>query len=178
MVYIPGQMLKELITWAAVLLGLYLVKMGLNYFVSYYGHVMGVKMQANMRRDVFSHLQTLPLSYFDNNKTGTIMSRIINDLMDVSKLAHHGPEDVFISVVLLVGSFVIMATIYLPLTLIVFASLPIMIVFAIFKRKKMSEAFTEARVQIGEVKPALRTAYRESVSRGHIPTRNTRAGSL
>ncbi|HHT54859.1 MAG TPA: ABC transporter ATP-binding protein [Clostridiales bacterium] len=154
-VYIPEGMLAKLLVWAAVLLGLYLVKMGLNYFVSYYGHVMGVGMQADMRRNVFDHLQTLPLTYFDNNKTGTIMSRIINDLMDISELAHHGPEDIFISFVLLIGSFVIMSTIYLPLTLIVFASLPAMIVFAALKRKKMSEAFTEARVQIGEVNAGL-----------------------
>ncbi len=154
-VYIPQGMLQKLLAWAAVLFGLYLVKMFLNYFVSYYGHIMGVRMQSDMRRDVFGRLQTLPLTYFDNNKTGTIMSRIINDLMDVSELAHHGPENLFISGVMLVGSFIIMSTIYLPLTLIVFAALPLMVLFASLKRKKMRDAFTETRVQTGEINSAL-----------------------
>ncbi len=154
-VYIPNGMLQKLLAWAAVLFGLYFAKMFLNYFVSYYGHIMGVRMQSDMRRDVFGRLQTLPLTYFDNNKTGTIMSRIINDLMDISELAHHGPENLFISGVMLVGSFIIMSTIYLPLTLIVFAALPLMVLFAILKRKKMREAFTETRVQTGEINSAL-----------------------
>ena len=111
--YIPNKDLKLLIVWAVILLAIYLVKLGLNYFVNYYGHVVGVKMQADMRRDVFDHLQHLPLTYFDNNKTGTIMSRIISDLMDISELAHHGPEDLFLSAVMLIGAFVVMGSIYM-----------------------------------------------------------------
>ena len=76
------------------------LKAGLNYFIQYYGHVMGVRIQAHMRKDVFTHLQKLPFAYFDENKTGVIMSRILNDLMEVTELAHHGPEDLFISCLL------------------------------------------------------------------------------
>ncbi len=153
--YIPNRQIKILIILAAVLLGIYLVKMGLNYFVQYYGHVMGVRMQAQMRKDVFNHLQKLPLSYFDGNKTGTIMSRIINDLMDVSELAHHGPEDLFLSIVMLAGSFIMMSRMCMPLTLIIFAFLPILVFFAARQRRKMSKAFATARVEVGEVNAAL-----------------------
>ncbi len=153
--FIPNREVKLLVIWAAVLLGIYLVKYFLNYFVTYYGHVMGVDMQATMRRDVFSHLETLPLSYFDDNKTGTIMSRMINDLMDVSELAHHGPEDLFLSIVMLVGSFIVMGSIYMPLTLIIYSLLPFMVFFALKKQKKMKDAFAASKKEVGEVNATL-----------------------
>lgn len=153
--FIPNREVKLLVIWAAVLLGIYLVKYFLNYFVTYYGHVMGVDMQATMRRDVFSHLEALPLSYFDDNKTGTIMSRIINDLMDVSELAHHGPEDLFLSIVMLVGSFIVMGSIYMPLTLIIYSLLPFMVFFAMKKQKKMKDAFAASKKEVGEVNATL-----------------------
>ena len=149
--YIPNKNMRMLLVWAGLLFAIYLMKMGLNYFLQYYGHIVGVGMQADMRRDVFDHLQKLPFTYFDNNKTGTIMSRISNDLMDISELAHHGPEDLFLSIVLLIGSFILMASMNLALTLIVFAAVPVMFIFAAHKRKKMSSAFTETRVEIGEI---------------------------
>lgn len=154
-IYIPQGMIKALLVCAAVLLAVYVIKIFLNYFVMYYGHIVGVRMQADMRRDVFDRLQSMPLSYFDNNKTGTIMSRIINDLMDISELAHHGPEDLFLSLVMFVGSFILMAGISLPLTLIVYAAVPFMIIFAVKKRQKMSDAFTASRVEVGEINASL-----------------------
>lgn len=154
-VYIPQKQIRLVVLFSAALLCIYLFKMALNYFVQYYGHLVGVRMQAQMRRDVFRHLQGLPLRYFDNNKTGSIMSRITNDLMDVSELAHHGPEDLFLSAILLVGSFVIMARIHLWLALIVFVALPVMILFAARMRKKMSAAFTQTRVEISEINANL-----------------------
>ncbi|MEG1688103.1 MAG: ABC transporter transmembrane domain-containing protein, partial [Angelakisella sp.] len=103
--YIPHHNLKLLFVWLAVLLGLYLLKAVSNYVVTYYGHILGVKIQSDMRRQVFEKLQKLPFSYFDSNKTGVIMSRIINDTMDISELTHHGPEELFLSAVMLLGSF-------------------------------------------------------------------------
>jgi len=153
--FIPNRALTSLLIAAGVLLAAYLIKMALNYFIQYYGHLVGVRMQADMRRDVFDHLERLPLTYFDNNKTGAIMSRITNDLMDISELAHHGPEDLFISAVMLTGSFVMMALIHLPLTLIVFVCLPAMVLFAYKKRHKMDEAFTATRVEVGEINANL-----------------------
>ena len=80
-----------------VLLIIYIAKAILNYIIQYWGHIVGVRMQGDMRRDFFRHLQKLPFAFFDENKTGAVMSRMINDLMDVSELAHHGPEDFFLS---------------------------------------------------------------------------------
>lgn len=108
-----------------------------------------------MRKDVFTHLQTLPFSYYDNNKTGHIMSRIVNDLRDITELAHHGPEDLFISLVMLIGSFVVLVTIEWRLTLIVFAFIPLMLIFVIFKRKRMSSSFKEVRKKIANVNSQL-----------------------
>jgi len=153
--YVPNQNLKLLITWLSILGFIYIVKIGLNFYITYYGHIMGVTMQANMRRDVFEHLQDLPFVFFDENKTGTLMSRIINDLMEVSELAHHGPEDLFVSFVMIVGSFIMLSTINLPLALIVFSVIPFLIIFAMKQRIKMSDAFMETRVTIGEVNASL-----------------------
>ena len=153
--YVPNQKLRLLVVWAGILLFIYIIKMGLNYFIQYYGHVVGVRMQADMRRDIFTHLQKLPFMFFDENKTGVIMSRIINDLQDISELAHHGPEDLFVSGIMLLGSFMILCTINIPLTLIIFAFIPVLIWFAVKKRVKMSKAFTQTRVQVAEVNASL-----------------------
>lgn len=153
--YVPNRNLRLLLIWSAVLLGVYLLKAGFNYFVNYYGHIVGVRMQADMRRDVFRRLQRLPFSFFDEHKTGSIMSRIINDLMDISELAHHGPEDLFLSLVMLAASFVILCTINVPLTLIIFWMLPFIIYFSMRLRKNMKEAFTKSREEIAEVNAGL-----------------------
>ncbi len=153
--YIPDRNIRMMIIWAAALVLIYLAKAGLNYFIQYYGHVIGVKMQAQMRSDVFTHLQKLPFSYFDDNKTGVIMSRIINDLMDISELAHHGPEDLFLSVIMFIGSFVLLAPINIYLTLIIFASMPPLIIYAMRKRMKLAEAWTRTRKETGEVNAYL-----------------------
>lgn len=153
--YVPNRELQLIILWALVLLFIYMIKAMLNYFIQYYGHVVGVRMQADMRKEVFRHLQDLPFSFFDENKTGIIMSRIINDLMDISELAHHGPEDLFVSTIMLIGSFIILCTINIPLTLIIFAFLPLLFWFAVKKRIKMTKAFTETRIKVAEVNASL-----------------------
>ena len=135
--YVPNQNLRMLLIWSAVLLGIYILKAGLNYFIQYWGHIVGVRIQGDMRRDMFRHMQKLPFSYFDETKTGTIMSRMINDLMDISELAHHGPEDLFLSVIMLVGSFIMLARINLWLTCIIFAVIPFIVLFAVLLRKEL-----------------------------------------
>ncbi len=154
-VYIPNNQIRLLVLWAVILLLIYIVKLGMNYFVAYWGHLVGVHMQAHMRRDVFNHLERLPLTYFDNNKTGTIMSRIVSDLMDISELAHHGPEDLFLSIITIIGAFIMMARIYLPLAVIIVMTLPVMVIYSSHLRLKMSEAFTETRVETGEINANL-----------------------
>lgn len=152
---IPNKQIRLLFVFAIVLTLIFLVKAGLNYFMQYWGHVVGVRMQADMRKDLFDKLQDMPNKYFDNNKTGVLMSRIINDLLDISELAHHGPEDLFISLVMLVGSFIILCTINVPLTIITFAILPFLLFYTIRKRNKMKIAFKETRVKTGEVNATI-----------------------
>ena len=147
---VPNKDLRMLIVFAITLLVIFIIKAGLNYFMQYWGHVVGVRMQGDMRSYVFTHLQKLPNSYFNNNKTGVIMSRIINDLMEVSELAHHGPEDLFISIVMF-----ILIGINVELTLIVFTILPIIVIYAISQRKRMNKAFKETRVKTGDVNATL-----------------------
>lgn len=152
---VPNKDLRMLVIFAFTLLFIFIMKAFLNHFMQYWGHVVGVRMQADMRSEVFTHLQKLPNSYFDNNKTGVTMSRIINDLMDISELAHHGPEDLFISIVMFVGSFFILLNINIPLTLIIFAILPFVVIFAARQKRRMQKAFMETRVTTGEVNATL-----------------------
>jgi ATP-binding cassette subfamily B protein len=153
--YIPNRNLQLILTWCAALLLIYIVQTIMQYFMQYQGHIVGVRMQADMRRDVFEHLQKLPFSYFDEHKTGVIMSRIVNDLMDISEFAHHGPEDLFISGVTVIGSFIILCTINIPLTLITFAVIPFLVLFIVKKRTAMNTAFRKNRVEIAEVNASL-----------------------
>ena len=152
---VPNKDLKMLVIFASTLMFIFILKAVLNHFMQYWGHVVGVRIQGDMRSEVFTHLQKLPNSYFDNNKTGVTMSRIINDLMDISELAHHGPEDLFISLVMFIGSFFILIGINVPLTLIIFALLPFIAWFAIAQKKRMQKAFMETRVTTGDVNATL-----------------------
>lgn len=153
--YIPDKNIRLILTWCAALLVIYIIQTIMQYFMQYQGHIVGVRMQADMRRDVFEHLQKLPFSYFDEHKTGVIMSRIVNDLMDISEFAHHGPEDLFISIVTVVGAFIILCTVNVPLTLITFAVLPFLVLFIIKKRSAMTLAFRKNRIEIAEVNASL-----------------------
>lgn len=152
---IPNKNIRLIVVFAVTLLIIFLIKALCGYFMQYWGHVVGVRMQGDMRRDVFNHLQKLPNKYFDNNKTGDIMSRIINDLMEISELAHHGPEDIFISIVMLTGSFIILCTINIPLTLLIFAFIPFIVLFTMYQRKKMNKAFLNTKVKTGEINASL-----------------------
>lgn len=153
--YVPNKNMRLLLISCAVLLSLYILKEVFGYIVSYYGHTLGVKIQGDMRRAMFVKLQKMPFSYFDEHKTGDIMSRINNDLMDISEFAHHGPEDFFVSAAMLVFSFAILCTINIPLTLIVFAVLPIIIIFTIKLRVTSINAFVKSREENSEINSAL-----------------------
>ncbi|MEG0855922.1 MAG: ABC transporter ATP-binding protein [Terrisporobacter sp.] len=152
---VPNKDFRMLVIFAVTLLFIFILRAMLNHFMQYWGHVVGVRMQGDMRSIVFTHLQKLPNSYFDNNKTGVTMSRIINDLMDISELAHHGPEDLFISLVMFIGSFFILININVPLTLLIFAILPLVVYFTITQRKRMQRAFMKTRVTTGDVNATL-----------------------
>ena len=156
--YVPNKKLELVFVWGGIMLLLYLAKWGLNYFVSYYGHIIGLKMQADMRRDLFSHLQKLPFKFFDKTKTGSVMSRLVNDLNEVSELAHHGPEDLFLSVLMFIGSFILLSSICLPLTLTVFGFIPFILLFAVLLRGKMRNTSRRSREQIAQGNANIETA--------------------
>ena len=156
--YVPNQRLRLLLVCVGVLLGIYIVKCLLNYVISYYGHTVGVRMQADMRRDLFDHLEKLPFSYFDENKSGALMSRLTNDLFEVSELAHHGPENLFLATIMFIGSFILLMNICVPLTLIIFCVVPFIIFFAFKMRKMMNTAFRRSREQIAEINADIETA--------------------
>ena len=122
-----------------------------NYYMTTVGHIMGTRIETDMRRDLFAHLQKLSFSYYDNTKIGTLMSRITNDLFDVTEFAHHCPEEFFIAGIKIVCSFILLCTMSVPLTLIVFSVIPLMIAVLIFFRFKMKKNFTESRKHIGEL---------------------------
>ncbi|MBP3334260.1 MAG: ABC transporter ATP-binding protein [Clostridia bacterium] len=152
---IPNKNYRMIIIAGLVLLAIYFIRMMLNYFIQYYGHVMGVRMQAQMRSDMFNHLEKLPYSFYDNNETGKIMSRMTNDLMDISELAHHGPENIIISSISVIISFVYLCTIDTLLTLIVFSCVPFLLITSLLLRKKMRNAFMKSRLSIAEINASL-----------------------
>lgn len=122
-----------------------------NYYMASVGHIMGTKIETDMRHDLFAHLQKLSFSYYDNTKVGTLMSRITNDLFDVTEFAHHCPEEFFIAGIKIVCSFILLCTMSVPLTLIIFAVIPVMIVTLMYFRRRMKKNFAESRKQIGEL---------------------------
>jgi ATP-binding cassette subfamily B protein len=143
--YIPQKMYSTIVIAGSIVLILYLLRYALRYFVQYYGHLIGVRMQSQMRKDLFSHLQKLPFRFYDNNETGRIMTRITSDLFEVCELAHHGPENILICSVMIILSFSYLVTIDWILTLIIFACVPILMVVTFHLRKSMKKAFDDRR---------------------------------
>ncbi len=140
---------------AVLLLGVYIIKAIFQYIIGYYGHIVGVRMQKDMRRDLFAKYEKLPFSYFDSHKTGDLLSRLTSDLFDVSELAHHGPENVFLAVLMFIGSFIILSRIDLTLTLIMFAVVPFIILFTVISRKRMRNAMRASRLKMSEINSTL-----------------------
>ena len=156
--FIPNQKINLVIIFGASLLVIYFIRMLLRYFIQYYGHIMGVNMQADMRQDLFIKIEKLPYSYFDEHETGKIMTRMTNDLFQISELAHHGPEDVFIASFTIVGSFIYLLTINWALALICFAIVPILFLVSLHYRKKMRDAFKRNRVAQGLINASVESS--------------------
>ena len=135
----------------AGMLGLYLLRYGCQYYITTWGHVMGARMESDMRQDLFEQFQRLSFSYYDRNNTGEMMSKVVSDLFDISELAHHGPENIFISCLKLAGSFVLLLFIHVPLTLLLFAVALSMTWFSYYQNKKMKAIFMENRQRIAAV---------------------------
>ena len=152
LVYEPREkMLEGVILCAAVMVVLVAIQCYSNYFISNYGHVMGAKIEYDMRNEIFGHYQKLSFSFYDNQKVGQLMSRITNDLFDITELLHHGPEEVVISAIKLIGSFVVLVCINWKLALASFALIPIMLVYALFLNKRMKRAFKSNRAKVADI---------------------------
>lgn len=142
----------------AILLVAYALHAGMHYIVTYLGHMMGVRIEADIRQDLFHHMQDLSFSFYDKNRTGQLMSRMTNDLFEITELAHHGPEDLFISLITLVGAFCLMFTIQWRLALIVFAVVPIFVVFTIFQRRRMVNASVRVKQNMAGINSQLESS--------------------
>lgn len=153
--WIPEGEIKYIIIGGASLVGIYIIRMFLRYFVQYYGHVMGVRMQTEMRTDLFNKLQKLPYSYFDNHETGVIMSTMTNDLFDISELAHHGPENIFIASFTAIGAFTYLMIIDWLLGLILLAVVPILFFLTWFFRKRFRAAMRRSKKAIASINARL-----------------------
>lgn len=149
--HFPNRDLNMIFRIALILLGLYILRYIFQYIVHYWGHVVGIRMETDMRSEIFTHLQKLSFKFYDNNKVGYLMSRVVNDLNNMSELAHHGPEDIFISSMLLIGSFIILINMHWQLALITFALIPVMFIFSVKLGEKMYEALKVIREKMAEV---------------------------
>ncbi len=148
---LPQGRIDEFFRFLLILLSLYIIRFITNYIVHYVGHVMGTRIEHDMRRDLFNHIQTLSFNYFDNTKKGKIISRIVNDLNDISEFAHHAPEDIFISMTTILGSFFVMFYINPKLAIVTFLPIPILIWFTVAKNIKMKRTFRKMREKIADV---------------------------
>ncbi|MBP5306239.1 MAG: ABC transporter ATP-binding protein [Lachnospiraceae bacterium] len=152
LIYKPEEViLKSVVYIALILFGMLAVDAYAKFFIGYYGHVMGAKIEYDMRSDIFQHIEKLSFSFFDDAKVGQLMSRITNDLFDITELLHHGPENIILSVLKITGALIILAGINGWLVLAAFAILPVLFVFAYILNKKMRQASRERRVKVAEI---------------------------
>lgn len=151
-IFLPaGEVLPAILKLAALMLALVLLECFCNFYISYYGHIMGASIERDMRNEIFRHYQKLSFTFYDNQKVGQLLSRITSDLFDISELLHHGPEDIVISVMKFVGSFIILLTINPTLALVMFAFVPLMALYAFYLNRKMKRAFKENRARIADI---------------------------
>ncbi|MCK5780866.1 MAG: ABC transporter ATP-binding protein, partial [Psychrilyobacter sp.] len=148
---IPEKNLQIFYKISVGLLVMYIFRYVVSYFQLYYGNILGIKIETKMREELFTHIQKLSFGYFDNNKTGVIMSKLVNDLSGISELANHGPIDLFIAIIRLVGAFLLMISLNVKLTLVIFLVLPFMFYFSITQKWKMRLAFSKTRKKIAEI---------------------------
>ena len=155
---LPGGLYRLFFVMVAFMVAIYLMRMGFNYFVTYWGHTVGTFIEADMRRDLFGHLQKLPFSFYDNNRTGKIMSRVTTDLFEVTELAHHGPEDVFISALTLIGSFILVFTIRWEMAMVLLVLTPLLIAGVVFSRRAMRRASRKVKENTAEINATLESS--------------------
>lgn len=154
-VYDTGAAVNIIIKLAGVMAGLLLLEFACNYFITAKGHLMGARMEYDLRNELFNHYQTLSFSFYNNQKTGQLMSRLTNDLFNITELFHHGPEDLVISIIKFIGAFVILLNVNIGLTLIVFAFVPPMLIFAYIFNNKLNQAFKRNRAKLADINAGI-----------------------
>ncbi|MDR0657049.1 MAG: ABC transporter ATP-binding protein/permease [Treponema sp.] len=155
---LPGRLYAFFFVMAGLMVILYLCRMGFTYFVTYWGHTVGAYIEADMRRDLFNHLQCLSFSFYDNNRTGQIMSRVTTDLFEVTELSHHGPEDVFISFLTLAGAFVLVFFIRWEMALMLLIAVPLMALITLYSRSNMMKASRRVKERTAEINASLESS--------------------
>jgi len=150
-----GEAVREIILCSVIMLVMLLIEMGCTFYVINQGHVMGARMEETMRNNLFEHYQTLSFSFYDNQKVGQLMSRVTGDLFEISELLHHGPEELVICAIKLIGSLAVLLTINWKLALIAFLPVPFMLGFALYYNRKMSAAFVRNRARIGDINASM-----------------------
>ena len=156
--FLPQGLYKTFFLVVAVLIGAYVLRAVMYFLVGYVGHMMGVLIEADIRRDLFAHMQDLSFSFYDKNRTGHLMSRVTGDLFEITELAHHGPEDLFISSVTLIGAFAVMFSIQPRLALVVFAVVPVFLIFTVVMRRRMSAASLEVKKKLAGINGDLESS--------------------
>ena len=146
-----NEAIGEIAKLAAVMVLLAILQFFCNFFINYQGHIMGAKMEYDMRNDIFDHYQKLSFNFYDNQKVGQLMTRVTNDLFEITELCHHGPEDIVISIIKFVGAFIILLSVNFKLTLLLFAVIPLMFVFAYIMKGRMNRAFRKNRENIAQI---------------------------
>lgn len=157
--YITGTVIYEesgaawqtIVELSILMICLLVVELGCNFYITYWGHLMGARMEYGMRNDIFEHYQKLSFTFYDNQKVGQLMSRVTNDLFDITELLHHGPEDIIISLIKIVGALVILGHINGRLTLITACFLPFILAFALYLNKRMKRVFRQNRVKMADI---------------------------
>jgi ATP-binding cassette subfamily B protein len=156
--FLPGGLYRFFFMMIALMMLLYIIRTGFSYFVTYWGHTVGAYIEADMRRDLFNHLQKLPFSFYDNHRTGHIMSRVTTDLFEVTELAHHGPEDLFISFLTLLGAFFLILSIRWEMALVLFIMIPVMVVHTMVSRGTMLRASKTVKERTAEINASLESS--------------------
>ncbi|MDR2629386.1 MAG: ABC transporter ATP-binding protein/permease [Spirochaetaceae bacterium] len=156
--FLPAEHYRFFFAMIILMILLYLLRTGFSYFVTYWGHTVGAYIEADMRRDLFNHLQKLPFSFYDNHRTGHLMSRVTNDLFEVTELAHHGPEDLFISLLTLVGAFFLILFIRWEMALVLFVVIPFMVIHTVVSRGNMLRASKKVKERTAEINASLESS--------------------
>ena len=157
-ILIPNGNLRIFTFFIIILGGGYFLRWVCNWFVNYWGHIFGNRIEQDMRRDVFSHLEKLPFSFYDTNRTGKIMARATTDLFEITELAHHGPEDFFIAILTIFGSFFLLLKIRWELAIIVIISMPIILFIVIFSRRNLSKTSKKVKETTAEINANLESS--------------------